>query len=71
MFGTVDAHDAMSRDFAEASRMIVVSVGYRLAPEFRFPEPLKVQFSTTDAALGYTLVVPPRQLRSTFFLQRK
>ncbi|CAM9428320.1 unnamed protein product [Scytosiphon promiscuus] len=31
----------MSRDMAEASRMIVVSVGYRLSPEVRFPEPLK------------------------------
>lgn len=43
MFGTVDAHDAMSRDLAEASRMIVVSVGYRLTPEVKFPGPIKVQ----------------------------
>ncbi|CAM9257882.1 unnamed protein product [Pylaiella littoralis] len=41
MFGTVDAHDAMSRDLAEASRMIVVSVGYRLTPEVKFPGPIK------------------------------
>lgn len=43
MFGTVDAHDPISRDMAESSRMIVVSVGYRLAPEVHFPEPVKVR----------------------------
>ncbi|CAN0467514.1 unnamed protein product, partial [Ectocarpus sp. 12 AP-2014] len=41
LFGTVDAHDNISRDLAEATRMIVVSVGYRLAPEVKFPGPVK------------------------------
>ncbi|CAB1120654.1 unnamed protein product [Ectocarpus sp. CCAP 1310/34] len=41
LFGTVDAHDNISRDIAEATRMIVVSVGYRLAPEVKFPGPVK------------------------------
>ncbi|CAN0290503.1 unnamed protein product, partial [Ectocarpus fasciculatus] len=45
LYGTVDAHDIISRDLAEATRMIVVSVGYRLAPEVKFPGPVKVRLS--------------------------
>lgn len=42
MFGNVEAHDQISMDLAEASEMIVVAVGYRLAPEFKFPVPVQV-----------------------------
>ena len=43
MLGSVDSYDALARDLAEASRMIVVSVGYRKAPEVQFPGPIKVR----------------------------
>lgn len=42
MFGSVEATDAIARDLAEASEMIVVSVGYRLSPEVKFPVPVRV-----------------------------
>lgn len=43
MFGSVESHDAISRDLAEASGMILVSVGYRLSPEVKFPVPVQVR----------------------------
>lgn len=43
MLGSVDSYDALARDLAEASRMIVVAVGYRKAPEVQFPGPIKVR----------------------------
>lgn len=42
MFGSVEATDAVAKDLAEASEMIVVSVGYRLSPEVKFPVPVRV-----------------------------
>ncbi|MDE1184346.1 alpha/beta hydrolase [Paraburkholderia sp.] len=35
--GSVDTHDALCRMFARDGQCIVLSVDYRLAPEFRFP----------------------------------
>lgn len=52
MFGSIDAYDGVARDLADASDMIVVNVGYRLAPEVKFPVPIKV----SDSALVSSLV---------------
>eukprot|EP00904_Undaria_pinnatifida_P003049 jgi/Undpi1/12745/HiC_scaffold_6.g02413.m1 len=41
MFGSLEAHDTISQDLATASGMIVVSVGYRLSPEVKFPVPIQ------------------------------
>jgi acetyl esterase len=38
--GSIDEHDTACRDLAQAAGSIVVSVGYRLAPEVRYPAPL-------------------------------
>ncbi|CAG4892411.1 alpha/beta hydrolase [Paraburkholderia saeva] len=35
--GSVDTHDALCRMFARDGRCVVMSVDYRLAPEYRFP----------------------------------
>ena len=43
MFGSLEAHDTISQDLATASGMIVVSVGYRLSPEVKFPVPIQVR----------------------------
>ncbi|WP_428334514.1 chloramphenicol hydrolase [Novosphingobium sp.] len=40
VIGTIDTHDGTCRALARASGAAVLSVGYRLAPETRFPGPL-------------------------------
>jgi acetyl esterase len=35
--GSLDSHDALCRSLASASGSMVISVGYRLAPEWKFP----------------------------------
>lgn len=42
MFGSLDWTDGVAEDMANETGMIVVAVGYRLAPEFTFPTPVKV-----------------------------
>lgn len=37
---SIDTHDKACRRMAKQNRAVVVSVGYRLAPEFKFPIPL-------------------------------
>lgn len=37
LLGSVDSHDGICRSLANASRAVVLNVGYRLAPESRFP----------------------------------
>lgn len=37
LIGSVDSHDGLARRLAIATGMAVISVGYRLAPEWRFP----------------------------------
>jgi acetyl esterase len=48
VLGNLDTHDTLCRRLAKASGCIVVSVGYRLAPERRFPAALDDCF---DAAV--------------------
>lgn len=38
--GSLDSHDGVCREFAAGGQCAVLSVGYRLAPEHRFPQPL-------------------------------
>lgn len=38
--GTIDLHDTTCRILAEAGDMVVINVGYRLAPEHPYPMPL-------------------------------
>lgn len=40
VIGTLDTHDSTCRALARASGAAVLSVGYRLAPEHRYPAPL-------------------------------
>ncbi|QXH33936.1 alpha/beta hydrolase [Pseudomonas muyukensis] len=39
--GSLDSHDGVCREFAAGADCAVLSVGYRLAPEHRFPQPLE------------------------------
>ncbi|MCU9950966.1 alpha/beta hydrolase [Pseudomonas sp. PDM13] len=38
--GSLDSHDGVCREFCERTPCAVLSVGYRVAPEHRFPTPL-------------------------------
>jgi acetyl esterase len=49
VFHDLDTHDAVARRFANRARMAVLSVGYRRAPEHRFP----AAPDDVDSALGW------------------
>jgi acetyl esterase len=49
--GSLDSHDSLCRNLAAMADCVVVSVAYRLAPEFRFPTAL------TDALDAWTWLV--------------
>ena len=48
VFGDLDSHDTMCRQIAQGSGTTVVSAGYRLAPESKFPGPVH------DCCTAYT-----------------
>lgn len=50
MFGDLDTHDAMARHLAAASGCAVLAVGYRLAPEHKFPAGLDDAMTAFDWA---------------------
>src|SRR5207245_1713731 len=45
--GSLDSHDGVARRLADASGCVVVSVGYRLAPEHRFPAGVEDAYQAT------------------------
>ncbi|QLL05690.1 alpha/beta hydrolase [Mycobacterium vicinigordonae] len=50
VFCDLDSHDALCRHFANHVGAIVVSVGYRLAPEHRWPAAVEDVYAVTQAA---------------------
>jgi acetyl esterase len=46
--GSLDSHDGPCRAFAKTADIVVISVGYRLAPEHPFPAPLEDAWSATQ-----------------------
>jgi acetyl esterase len=48
VLGSIDSHDAACRALANASSTVVVSVGYRLAPEHPFPAAVEDAYSATS-----------------------
>lgn len=47
MFGNIDSYDRICRRLAFATGAVIASVGYRLAPEHRYPIPLEDFFDAT------------------------
>ena len=47
VIGSIETNDATARSLANEARCVVVSVGYRLAPEAKFPLPLEDCFVAT------------------------
>jgi acetyl esterase len=47
MLGDLDTHDSLARGLANASRSILVSVDYPLAPEHKFPEAPLLAYAAT------------------------
>lgn len=60
--GSVDASEPVCRMFAANCSCTVVSVGYRLAPEHRFPAAVDDAFDAYRFALGRVRAGTPRQL---------
>lgn len=48
VYGSIEESDAVCRRFCNHLNCIVVSVGYRLSPEFPFPKPLEDCYTTTQ-----------------------
>lgn len=46
-FCSIDSHDSVCRSYATACNAVVVSVGYRLAPEYPFPAGLNDCYAAT------------------------
>ena len=47
VLGDLDSHDGLARALANGSGSVVVSVGYPLAPEYKFPTQIDVGFAAT------------------------
>jgi acetyl esterase len=56
-FGDLDSHDGLCRELAARSRVPLVSVDYRLAPEHRHPAALDDAWAVLSAATEGRLVV--------------
>lgn len=62
--GSVDTHDALCRAITNASGCLVVSVDYRLAPEYPFPAAVQDSYAATEwvAAHGAELNGDPARI---------
>ena len=62
--GSIDSHEAVCRRLANECQSIVISVGYRLAPEHKFPAAIDDSFAATRWAYEHAehLGGDPRQL---------
>lgn len=62
--GTIDTHDPICRSLSNASGCRIVSVGYRLAPEHRFPAAVDdgVAAAQAVAECARELAIDPRRL---------
>ncbi len=50
---SIDSHDKVCRRICRDNQAIVISVGYRLAPEFKFPIPLHDCYDATGWAVNH------------------
>jgi acetyl esterase len=64
VFGSIDSHDSLCRALANVGACRVVSVGYRLAPEHRFPAAVEDAFAATCRIAGQArdFGIDPRRL---------
>ena len=46
-FGSIDSHDAIARRYAMSLQAVVISVGYRLAPEHKYPAGVEDCYTAT------------------------
>jgi len=53
VFGDLDSHDTMCRQIAHHGDTTVVSVGYRLAPEYKFPGPVEDCFAACEWVIDH------------------
>ncbi|MEB3369100.1 alpha/beta hydrolase [Saccharopolyspora mangrovi] len=53
VIGDLDSHDGLARSMANATRSIVISVDYRLAPEHRYPAAVEDAYSATVWAAAH------------------
>jgi acetyl esterase len=62
--GSLDTHDALCRTLANAARCLVVSVGYRLAPESPFPAAIDDGFAAASWLLTHAgaLQIAPHRI---------
>jgi acetyl esterase len=57
LLGSVDSHDGICRSLANAARAVVLNVGYRLAPESRFPTAIDDALAATRWAHAHALLL--------------
>jgi acetyl esterase len=64
VFGSIASHDSLCRVLANASACRVVSVGYRLAPEHKFPAAVEDAFAATGriAERAREFLIDPRRI---------
>lgn len=62
--GSIETHDTICREIARSSRVVVASVGYRLAPEHKFPCAVEdcIAALTYVARTGPSLGIDPQRL---------
>jgi acetyl esterase/lipase len=64
VFGSIETHDGVCRMLANASGCRVISVGYRLAPEHRFPAAVEDSYTAVNwvFAQASTLAIDPARV---------